>query len=245
MSFHQASFRIRHECPYRDLSERYPDLTIREWYLSDCQVLEITSREAPPEELLEDVEQLGTVLYRNENASGLHVVMRSCLCALEDSIIERFEAHNCLYQPPTVHRQGWEHYTVLAFDEDDVGALYDDLDADRNIEVLSKTGIEGTEIQHSMLTPVDRLFDGLTDRQLAALRLALEAGYYEQPRGASVSELAARTDVARSTYEEHLRKAENKLLTNVGQFVRLVSGVRDEDPLGVTAADTRSVAGSD
>ena len=246
MSFHQASFRLRHECPYRELSEQYPDVMIREWYLSDCQVLEITSRQAPIDELLEEIEQLGTVLHQAYDESGVHVVMQSCLCSLEDSIIERFETHNCLYQPPTVHRQGWEHYTVIAFDEESIRGLYDDLDADRDIDVLSKTKIENSQVPHSMLTPVDQLFDGLTDRQLAALQLALDSGYYEQPRQKSVNELAAETSVARSTYEEHLRKAENKLVKNVGQYVRLVMGMHTENPLGATNTNaTRDTARSD
>lgn len=224
MGLYQASFRIRHECPYRELSEQYPDLTIREWYLSDCQVLELTTSETSIEELLEDVQQLGSVLHTSQDGDGLHVVMQSCLCSLEDSIIERFEAHNTLYQPPTVHRHGWEHYTVIAFDESDIRELYDDLDADRDIEVLSKTGLEETQVPHSMLAPIDQLFDEVTDRQLAALSIALDHGYYEQPRKASIAELAAETTVARSTFEEHLRKAENKLVSNVGQFVRLALG---------------------
>lgn len=226
MGLYQASFRIRHECPYRELSERYPDLTIREWYLSDCQVLELTTGETSTEELLDDVQQLGSVLHTSHDEDGLHVVMQSCLCSLDDSIIERFEAHNTLYQPPTVHRHGYEHYTVIAFDEGDIRALYEDLDADRDIDVLSKTGLEETQVPHSMLAPIDQLFDGLTDRQLAALSIALDNGYYEQPRKTSIAQLATRTAVARSTFEEHLRKAENKLLTNVGQFVRLVVGTQ-------------------
>ena len=223
MSLFQASFRLRHECPYRELSERFPDVTIREWYLSDCQVLEISSQEAPADELVEEVEKLGSILHRSVDESGLHVVTRACLCSLENSIVQRFEEHNCLYQPPTVHRHGWEQYQLIAFDEADIRALYEDLDADREIEVLSKRGLSESKLPHSMLAPVDRLFDDLTDRQLAALQIALENGYYEQPRGCSISELAEGTTVARATFEEHLRKAENKLVTNTGQFVRLVN----------------------
>jgi predicted DNA binding protein len=233
MSLYEASFRVRHECPYREISERYPDLTIREWYLSDCQVVEITSSEAPTEELLDEIDDIGTILHESVDESGLHVVTQSCLCSLEGSIVERFEEHNCLYQPPTVHRQGWEHYTVIAFDEGDVRDLLRELKADRDIEVLSKTAITEQAIPHSMLAPVDRLFESVTDRQLAALRLALESGYYEQPRKTSLRELAAQTEVARSTYEEHLRKAENKLLTNAGQFLRLMTANSTADPLGV------------
>jgi predicted DNA binding protein len=228
MSLYQASFRLRHECPYRELSEQFPDVTIREWYLSDCQVLEITSQAAPPAELVEAINELGTVLHRSEGESGLQVVTKACLCPVEDSVVNRFEEHNCLYQPPTVHRHGWEEYSLVAFDEGDIRSLYETLDADREIEILSKTGLEETQIPHSLLTPIDRLFDELTDRQLAALQVALENGYYEEPRGCSVSDLAEQTTVARATFEEHLRKAENKLVKNAGQFVRLLNESRSD-----------------
>jgi predicted DNA binding protein len=231
MSLYEASFRVKHECPYRAISERFPDLTIREWYLRDCQVIEITSPDSPTDELLEEIDRLGTILHRSVDESGLHVVTQSCLCSLEDSIIQRFEEYNCLYQPPTVHRHGWEHYTVIAFDERDVRALLSDLESDRDVEVRSKTELAEEQLPHSMLAPVDQLFDGVTDRQRAALRLALERGYFEQPRNVSIRELADQTDVARSTYEEHLRKAQNKLLTNAGQFLRLVTATAPADPL--------------
>ena len=245
MGLYQASFRVRHECPYRELSEEYPDLTIREWYLSDCQVLEVTSAEAPTDALLNDVERLGTVLHKAVDDSGIHVVTRSCLCSLEESIIQRFEDHDCLYQPPTVHRQGWEHYTVIAFDEANIRHLYEDLEDARDIDIVSKTRLESTQIPHSMLAPVDQLFDELTDRQLAALRLALDNGYYEQPRRTSTRELAEQTSVARSTFEEHLRKAENKLVSNAGQFARLVMGAQPENSLGVQRSSTSEIAETD
>jgi len=233
MSLYEASFRVKHECPYREISERYPDLTIREWYLDDCQVIEITAPGSPTDDLLDEIDRLGTILHESIDDSGLHVVTQSCLCSLEDSIIERFEAHNCLYQPPTIHRQGWEHYSVIAFDENDIRELLHELEADRDIDVLSKTAITAQRIPHSMLAPVDQLFEDVTERQMAALRLALESGYYEQPRKTSLRELADQTAVARSTYEEHLRKAENKLLTNAGQFLRLVTATSTADPLEV------------
>ncbi|WP_123538420.1 helix-turn-helix domain-containing protein [Halosimplex salinum] len=239
MSLYEASIRVKHECPYREISERHPDLTIREWPLSDCQVLEITSEATPTDELLEDISQIGTILHETEDDDGYHVVTQSCLCSLDASIIDRFENHNCLYQSPTIYRQGWEHYTVVAFDDADIRELLGDLRADRDIELLSKTSISDTQIPHSMLAPASHLFENITDRQLAALQLALERGYYKQPRKTSLRELADQTAVARSTYEEHLRKAENKLLTNAGQFLRLVTATSTADPLGVGGQQRR------
>ena len=226
MSMYEVSFKLRHECPYRDLSERFPGVSIREWYLQDCQVLELTAPDAE-DPLLEAIDELGTVLHTSIDGSTLHVIVQSCACPLEESIIQRFERHNCVHLPPTVYRNGWEHYSVIGFDEADVHGLLAELDESREIDVLSKTSIDQRQVPHSSLFAVDRLFDGLTDRQLEALRIALDAGYYDQPRGASVAELAEGTTVARATFEEHLRKAENKLVTNAGQFVRLLTGTRD------------------
>lgn len=241
MSMYEVSFKLRHECPYRGISERFPGVSIREWYLQDCQVLELTAPDADDDELLEEIDALGTVLHTSIDGSDLHVIVQSCACSLEESIVRTFERHNCVHLPPTVYRNGWEHYTVIGFDEADVTALLAELDERREIDVLAKTSIEERQVPHSSLISVDRLFDGLTDRQLEALRIALDAGYYDQPRGASIAELAEETTVARATFEEHLRKAENKLVTNAGQFVRLLTETQGDvlrsETRGATPAD--------
>jgi predicted DNA binding protein len=223
MSLHQASFKVKHECPYRTLSAEQPDLTIREWFMNEYQILEVSTQEAPSEELSRDIEELGSVLYRASDTGSLYLVIQSSLCSLDDSLITRFETHNCLYMPPTVYQGGWEHYTVTAFDDRDVRQLLSDLDRDRDIEVLSTTATETRRVPHTLFTSMDSLFAGLTDRQLEALRIAVDNGYFEQPRQVSIEELASRTSVARSTYEEHLRKAQNKLIANTEPFVRLLS----------------------
>ena len=242
---HEVSFKLRHECPYRTLSERFPDVTIREWHRHDCQVLEISTADTPGEELVDAIETIGTVLQTNTSGDDAYVLARSCRCPIEGSIIERFQKHNCVYIPPTVYRRGWEHFTVVGFEEEDVHALLGELDESREIDLLSKTSVERRQLPHSALFSLHRLFAGLTDRQLDALRLALDNGYYDQPRGASTSELAEETTVARATYEEHLRKAENKLLTNVEQFVRLLTETESTDGLRAPSTQYRTPAESD
>ncbi|MFB6081005.1 MAG: helix-turn-helix domain-containing protein [Haloferacaceae archaeon] len=53
----------------------------------------------------------------------------------------------------------------------------------------------------------------LTGRQREAVRAALDAGYYEVPRGATTADVADRLDCAPSTAAEHLRRAEAALVT--------------------------------
>ena len=52
----------------------------------------------------------------------------------------------------------------------------------------------------------------LTDKQRQVLELALEYGYYKYPRKISVQDLAAKVKMPRTTFQEHLRKAEERVM---------------------------------
>jgi len=56
------------------------------------------------------------------------------------------------------------------------------------------------------------LTDRLTDRQLTALRTAYHSGFFDWPRAVDGDELAEMMDIARSTFHQHLRVAERKVL---------------------------------
>jgi|AntDeeMinimDraft_5_1070356.scaffolds.fasta_scaffold00130_3 PAS domain S-box-containing protein len=57
-----------------------------------------------------------------------------------------------------------------------------------------------------------RVETALTDRQLAALQTAFVGGFFDRPRRATGDELAASMDLTRSTFHQHLRVAQRKLL---------------------------------
>lgn len=191
--------------------------------MHEHQILEMEAPTGQTDELIEEINDLGTVLYEANDGENLYAIVRSCLCSLDDSLINWFEEYNCLYMPPTIYQQGWEHYTVTAFDDRDVRSLLSELDSARDMEVLSTTVVDSRRIPHSLFMTADSLFGELTTRQLEALLIALNHGYFEQPREASIEELANQTNVARSTYEEHLRKAQNKLIANTENLVRLIT----------------------
>lgn len=60
--------------------------------------------------------------------------------------------------------------------------------------------------------PPERVAAGLTDRQAAVVRTALELGYYAVPREATHEDVAEALDCAPATASEHLQKAESKLV---------------------------------
>ena len=52
----------------------------------------------------------------------------------------------------------------------------------------------------------------LTVKQKKAFELAVNNGYYEYPRKITLSQLASILGISFSTYQKHLRKAEQKIL---------------------------------
>lgn len=67
-------------------------------------------------------------------------------------------------------------------------------------------------------SPEDRVFVNrgkLTDRQLEVLTRAYEMGYFERPKGANATEVAAELGIAQSTLTEHLVTAQRKLLGDI------------------------------
>lgn len=59
----------------------------------------------------------------------------------------------------------------------------------------------------------DSFDESLTDRQREVLETAYHAGFFEWPRASSASDVAALLGVSPPTFHEHLRRAEEKLLT--------------------------------
>jgi predicted DNA binding protein len=55
----------------------------------------------------------------------------------------------------------------------------------------------------------------LTDRQLEVLRTAYEMGYFERPKRANATDVAAELGINRSTFTEHVATAQRKLLGDV------------------------------
>ncbi|SEW13243.1 helix-turn-helix domain-containing protein [Natrinema salifodinae] len=61
----------------------------------------------------------------------------------------------------------------------------------------------------------ERLFATLTARQREVLRVAVEAGYYEEPRQVTYEDIAARLDCSPGTVGQHLRRIEARLMSTL------------------------------
>lgn len=121
-------------------------------------------------------------------------------------VIPTILAAGCTILWPAVYRDGWEHYTLLAPNEARLRALVRRLARFGTTELRAASDVPAESVGATV--PVADLASGLTKRQLEALQLAVRSGYYEVPRRVEARELAAQVGLGRSTFEEHLRKAE-------------------------------------
>ena len=77
-------------------------------------------------------------------------------------------------------------------------------------------GLQFSIQQVGQYSPDNRdLLSMLTDRQKEVFRTAVELGYYEIPRRATHEDIAERLGCAPSTVDEHLRKAESRVLSTL------------------------------
>jgi hypothetical protein len=120
-----------------------------------------------------------------------------------------------------VYTGGWEWYRVIAFSERDLRHLFKDLDEYCKVEVTSRRSISNESIRDTFLVSTATLFGNLTVKQRRALITALDSGYYHMPRRVTAGEIAEKLAVPRTSYVDHLRKAENKVLQAVGSYLRL------------------------
>lgn len=77
-------------------------------------------------------------------------------------------------------------------------------------------GITTTVRNAGPYAPSDRsLLGTLTERQLEVFRTAVDRGYYDMPRRATHKDLAGELDCSPSTVDEHLRKAESRVVSGL------------------------------
>jgi predicted DNA binding protein len=108
-------------------------------------------------------------------------------------------------------RHEGRHYTwrVIHSGEGDVAAFFADLEA--AVGDCARTEMLRTAETSGAAGDAAGRSDDLSPEQEAALRAAVEHGYYESPREVDVGELAEHLGVPRSTLTYRLRRAEEQL----------------------------------
>lgn len=153
----------------------------------------------------------------DESRKGRHprAVTARCPCSMEANVTRNINARNMLLLPPVIYDAGKEHYRVVVFRHQDLRELFDSLNrSGAKIQVTRKEKLSGSIAGYMTISTHD-LFSRLTKKQTEALLKSFRMGYYRLPRRADLSTIASEAQVPRTTFEEHLKKAENKLMESL------------------------------
>ncbi|MDF9744188.1 bacterio-opsin activator domain-containing protein [Natrinema salsiterrestre] len=147
-----------------------------------------------------------TILSETEDGAVLEV-------AAEDGLVTALSEHGGVIRELTV-TDTVADLSVELPDGRSARSAYDLLE-DRYDRVELVSYHETEEPAQTRQDVTSRLESSLTDRQLMAVRKAYYANYFEWPRDVSGEELAESMDISRSTFHQHLRTAQRKLLDEV------------------------------
>ena len=192
------------------------------WCNGDHDVIEIISVAKDSEEqVMEELSQLAGIVEKTYEKGRIHLIVKQCACQYEGTISEVIDEFSILHLSPVIHEGGWEYYRGIVFRHEDIDQLFQRFDEKGfDYEIIRKAPFEGV-ISSSLTLTADALFSSLTEKQLAALVMAHSNGYYNYPRQTNVKNLAALKRVPRTTFQEHLQKAESKLLSSLMPFLQL------------------------
>ncbi|PIN93699.1 hypothetical protein COU54_02190 [Candidatus Pacearchaeota archaeon CG10_big_fil_rev_8_21_14_0_10_31_24] len=116
-------------------------------------------------------------------------------------------------KPVTNHPDGHEYWEVASWNKKELQKFIDSLENHMDICKMLK-------MENSKLTDIyfPNVMPKLSPSQKKAIDLAYSNGYYSYPRKTSLQKLSKISKLGVSTFQEHLRKAELKLLPIIIEY---------------------------
>ncbi len=126
----------------------------------------------------------------------------------EGEHVQLYTNQKMFYVKPTLNSHDrHEYWEIASWDKSVLTGFFDDVTSHMDhAEMLGISKKSRYDFFAHNATPK------LSKSQEEALRLAYTHNYYSYPRKADLSALAAKAGISISTFQEHLRRAENKLM---------------------------------
>ena len=212
---HEVTFRVEPGGPY-GAPTAGTDATVELWCNDHCDLLAV--RDDPGGAVLDAIAAQVGIHERVSDGGRTVAVTEECLRGRQETVEGHLARHSCLLVPPLRYAEGAKFCRVVGLAEGDLSAVYRDLTEEGPVTVESKRRVKTPPVERPLLTVADVL-PSLSPRQRETLRLAHERGYYRVPREVTTADLADELGVERRTAEEHLRRAENKLVDATVEYL--------------------------
>ncbi|HYS71707.1 MAG TPA: helix-turn-helix domain-containing protein [Thermoplasmata archaeon] len=231
MSLWEVTFRTQYEYPFIRLSSQFPGLPISMWCHWGRELLQVpTADPAIVKDLEKGIRKAGRCIDEWADAGETRIFMLKCTCGGLDSPWNVWEKHEFMDAPPAVYKDGWGYFRLVTFNDGGIKGLFRDFGSRGPTELIRKRELSLQVLPTSIW--VNSLFAEMTQKQIDALLKAHRYGYYTSPRKITTENIASAVGVSRSTYEEHLRKAENRIMEALVPYLQLyVTGEKDAEKM--------------
>lgn len=179
-------------------------------YADTTEAIDDLIKNIETSDLTEDIKVINEYFGQVPRAAGAGNATEELLVEYEP----RHSIHDALISRGFVPEEeirvhdGYEYWTVIVTAPR--SAIQTRLDEIRR-EMDAEITVEGMKSAHTS-TVQTASADQLSERQREVFEFAQQEGYYTWPRETSASALADEMDVSKTTFLEHLRKAEAKIL---------------------------------
>ena len=111
-------------------------------------------------------------------------------------------------KPVFVDEKGYEYWEVASYDRGVLSKFLNELEKQHyeHLEILQFKNIKLDNIYFPAIAP------GLTERQKEVFELAVKEGYYDIPKRTDLIKLAKTMNICVATFQEHLKRAEAKII---------------------------------
>lgn len=223
----EAELAIRHHgCPVSDVSKNYAGVRIQNVskvrLANGCakRLLRLAGDSADIQSFVADFRghERTRSIGRVSGAEADGPAYFTCEIEYDESnpsILQVIDQTGCYQHSDVVVTHGIEHWGVYTVSKAAVRSLIQSLEESNNNVELDRSVDVGPITDEKTIRSAT-LRSELTEKQSAAFEAALALDYYDDDGDTTMKDIADHLDLHRSTVGEHLKKAQNTLLTQVG-----------------------------
>ena len=128
----------------------------------------------------------------------------------EEKAVQFFTPKILFTKPVVIDKEGYETWELASWERKELEKFVDRVE--KHFDNYKLLKFKEVRIDNVFFP---RLMPNLTEKQKTAIDLAIEKGYYKSPRKIDLRKLARMMNLSLSTYQQHLRAAEEKLIPNI------------------------------
>ena len=214
--------------PLVKVSALYPGKAFIMWYLWARQLIKFSFDNLDElKDITDSLEKFQYKIIRTETTDNMALVLPESKFDGELDIWDISTSNNCIELPPATFEDGKGIFRIAGFDEKSISRFVSQIDSRARIKILHKRRLPLNVLRSSLWT--SSILSSFSSRQAESLIRAQEMGYYDTPRRVTTSEVAKSMKIGRSTFEDHLRKAENILVNSFVPYLNLFNSYGEKD----------------